>query len=79
MATSGSEGWTPDAETILWCFGRANLDTVMSTMRSDASSRLPDLEPWSDDTLRTIADMAIEATLFDLFHQARKAGTRFPE
>lgn len=79
MVSNEGETWTPDGETILWCFGSANRDTVMSTMMNDAISRLSDTEPWSDPFWLTISDMAIEATLFDLLHRAKEMGTVFPE
>ena len=79
MSPEESEAWTPDAKTILWCFGNADRDTVMSTMMNDAISRLSDTEPCSREFWETISDMAIEATLFDVFHQAKNMGTAFPE
>lgn len=74
-----SHGWTPDARTIIWAFGRAHEDGVRDAIREDVTRRGRDLEPNSEAYWNLVAEAAIESVLFDLAEKSREDGAVFTE
>lgn len=69
--------WVPDAKTITWAFGRAHEDDVKDSIRSDVRDRGHELDPASDEYWTLVAEVAIEAILYDLNDKAREDGAVF--
>ncbi|MGW3353496.1 hypothetical protein ACWDA3_60315 [Nonomuraea rubra] len=64
---SETEGaWKPDRRTIKWCFGVAHEKRVKDAIRADVTTRGSDIPIDSDEYWELVAEVAIEAILYDL-------------
>ncbi|MDP4511535.1 hypothetical protein [Nonomuraea turcica] len=70
--------WTPDKLTIKWCFGVAHEERVKDAIRADVEMRSAGIPIDSDEYWELVAEVAIEAILYDLLAMAEREWGRKP-
>ena len=67
----------PDARTLAWAFGRAHEDRIKDAIRDGVRDRAGELTPGGDEYWRLVAEVAVEAVLYDLVDLAESEGDDF--